>query len=72
MKTITVTFTVEEVVEALKQGGKKFGLVLKKDLDLDQLQEVFSEDLKISTDLEDFFVDGINHEVYDDFFEEES
>ena len=71
MKTFTITFKVEEVVEALKQGGKEFGWVLKKDLDLEQLQEVFSEDLKMSIQLEELFVEGINQDVYNDFFEEE-
>ena len=71
MKTFTITFQVEEVVEALKQGGKEYGWVLKKDLDLEQLQEVFSEDLKMTIQLEELFVEGINQDVYNDFFEEE-
>ena len=70
MKTFTITFQVEEVVEALKQGGKEYGWVLKKDLDLEQLQEVFSEDLKMTIQLDEFFVEGINQDVYNDFFEE--
>ncbi len=70
MKTFTITFQVEEVVEALKQGGKEYGWVLKKDLDLEQLQEVFSEDLKMTIQLDEFFVEAMNQDVYNDFFEE--
>ena len=72
MKTIKVSFEVSEerLLACLALAGKGMGLQLSEDLDKEQLALEFSEDVAnyIDQDLADFIEEGMNNELYLDYF----
>ena len=72
MKTIKVSFEVSEerLLACLALAGKGMGLQLSEDLDKEQLELEFSEDVAnyIDQDLADFIEEGMNNELYLDYF----
>ena len=72
MKTIKVSFEVSEerLLACLALAGKSMGLQLSEDLDKEQLELEFSEDVAnyIDQDLADFIEEGMNNELYLDYF----
>ena len=75
MKIIKITFEMSEqrLLECLKIAGTGFGLTLKKDIDISLLGEAVSNDVEnvIANDLMNFFIEGINNDLYLEFFNEE-
>lgn len=74
MKTITVTFTVnqEDLLEALQGVADQMDLKLVDNIDFDSLSLEFSQDVEnfIKEDLSQFIEDGWNNDLYSDYFEE--
>ena len=74
MKTITVTFTVnqEDLLEALQGVAEQMDLKLVGNIDFDALGLEFSQDVEnfIKGDLSQFIEDGWNNDLYSDYFEE--
>ena len=72
MKTIKVSFEVSEerLLACLALAGKSMGLQLSEDLDKEQLELEFSEDVAnyIDQDLADFIEEGMVNELYLDYF----
>ena len=69
MKTITVTFEISE--ERLLQALSNLG-DLKQNVDITELRKAFSEDVEnyVNNGLIDFLEEGVNCDVYSDFFKE--
>ncbi len=69
MEMITVTFEIskERLLEVLSNCGD-----LKQDISTEELQKAFSEDVEcyVSNELSYFIEEGVNSDVYSDFFEE--
>ena len=74
MKTITVTFTVnqEDLLEALKGVAEQMDLKLVDNIDFDSLSLEFNQDVEnfIKQDLSQFIEDGWDNDLYSDYFEE--
>tara|TARA_R110000868_G_scaffold60952_1_gene185540 strand:+ start:93 stop:341 length:249 start_codon:yes stop_codon:yes gene_type:complete len=74
MKTITVTFTVnqEDLLEALKRVAEQMDLKLVDNIDFDSLSLEFNQDVEnfIKQDLSQFIEDGWDNDLYSDYFEE--
>ena len=72
MKTFKVTIEISEerLLACLKLAGNDLGLELIEDLDMDKLRLEFSEDLDnhIDQDLPNFIEEGLNQDLYQDFF----
>ena len=72
MKTIKVSFEISEerFLECLSLAGEDLGLELSTDLDMDKLVMEFNEDVAgyIVQDLTGFFGEGLNQDLYQDYF----
>ena len=72
MKTFKVVIEISEerLLTCLKLAGDDLGLELSEDLDMDKLKLEFSEDLEnhIDQDLENFIEEGLNQDLYQDYF----
>ena len=71
--TVTLTFNQDDLLDQLKEAGSMFDLELKQDLDTESFVKEFKEDLTtfINCQLEDFFENGLNNDLYQDYFDED-
>ena len=75
MEKIKITFEInkEDLLTALKEVGREFDLKLKKDIDLEELEETLSSDISNYFDwsLTEFLEEGLNNDLYREFYEED-
>ena len=71
--TVTLTFNQDDLLDQLREAGSMFDLKLKQDLDTESFVKEFKEDLTnfVECQLEDFFENGLNQDLYQDFFDED-
>jgi hypothetical protein len=72
MSKVKITFEIskEDLVNALKDAGKGFDLKLKKDINLEELEETLSSDISNYFDwsLTEFLEEGLNNDLYTEYF----
>jgi len=75
MKKIKITFEIskEDLINALKNAGRDFDLILKKDINLEELEETLGSDISNYFDrsLTEFLEEGLNNDLYGEFYEED-
>jgi hypothetical protein len=74
MGKVKITFEIDskDLLDALKEVGRGFDLKLRKDINLEELEETLSSDISNYFDwnLPEFLVEGLNCDLYTEFYEE--
>ena len=75
MGKVRVTFEIDskDLLDALKEAGRGFDLKLKKDINLEELEETLSSDISNYFDwsMTEFLEEGLNNDLYGEFYEED-
>ena len=77
MSKVKIIFEIskENLVNALQDAGSGFNLKLKKDINLEELEETLSSDISNYFNLSlnfltEFLEEGLNNDLYREFFKE--
>ena len=72
MQKVRITFEIDskDLLDALKEVGRGFDLKLKKDINLEELEETLSSDISnyFSYSLPEFLEEGLNNDLYTEYF----
>ena len=72
MGKVKITFEIDsrDLLDALKEVGRGFDLKLRKDINLEELEETLSSDISNYFDwsLSEFLEAGLNNDLYTEFF----
>ena len=75
MGKVRITFEIDskDLLDALKEVGKGFDLKLRKDINLEELEETLSSDISNYFDwsMTEFLEEGLNNDLYREFYEED-
>ena len=75
MQKVRITFEIskEDLLDALKEVGRGFDLKLRKDINLEELEETLSCDISNYFDwsMTEFLEEGLNNDLYREFYEED-
>jgi hypothetical protein len=75
MGKVRITFEIDskDLLDALKEVGRGFDLKLKKDINLEELEETLSSDISNHFDwgMTEFLEEGLNNDLYREFYEED-
>jgi hypothetical protein len=75
MGKVRITFEIDskDLLDALKEVGRGFDLKLKKDINLEELEETLSSDISNYFDwsMTEFLEEGLNNDLYKEFYEED-
>jgi hypothetical protein len=75
MGKVRITFEIDskDLLDALKEVGRGFDLKLKKDINLEELEETLSSDISNYFDwsMTEFLEEGLNNDLYREFYEED-
>ena len=75
MGKVRITFEIDskDLLDALKEVGRGFDLKLKKDINLEELEETLSSDISNYFDwsMTEFLEEGLNSDLYREFYEED-
>jgi hypothetical protein len=77
MSKVKIIFEIskENLINALQNAGSGFSLKLKKDINLEELEETISSDISNYFNLSlnfltEFLEEGLNNDLYREFFKE--
>jgi hypothetical protein len=75
MGKVRITFEIDskDLLDALKEVGRGFDLELRKDINLEELEETLSSDISNYFDwsMTEFLEEGLNNDLYREFYEED-
>ena len=75
MGKVRITFEIDskDLLDALKEVGRGFDLKLRKDINLEELEETLSSDISNYFDwsMTEFLEEGLNNDLYREFYEED-
>jgi hypothetical protein len=72
MSKVKITFEIskEDLFYALRQAGNVFDLEVKEDIKLEELEETLNFDISnhFRSNLPDFLEEGLNNDLYTEYF----